>query len=178
MSVETTSARIAQMWRNLSADTSYSNIHIEKVFDSIPLVVLTAHLPAVIIFPGEATYDYEEFGEDMIAETRAYRSVLLLASAVAANYEEVGQLQLAPYFAAAKAYFAARPGLEDDSQADTPGNRQDVVYEAHITGDRGYVPFQWANGSDPNGPGGGLGLFHAVEFTHTTTEIDSITYQD
>lgn len=176
MSIETVTTRLALMWRNFS--TANPTLRIEKAFDELPLILTTNMLPAVLIFPRRATYDFGEFGEEIESETRDYGSVLCVAKAAATNTTELGQVKLMPYIRAVTTYFAARPGLEDDTHVDEPGNRQDVVYRARFTGDTGYLPFQWADGSDPRGPTGGLGIFHAVEFTHEVEEIIAITYVD
>lgn len=170
MSVLTTVARIALMWRNFATE---SGLRIEKAHDRIPRIIQPAELPGVMIFPSPATYNYDQYGEQVVSETRQYRSMLCVSAASLGNIE-TGQDFVENYFTPVRDYFAARPGLEDDTAADTPGNRQTVVARARLISDGGYILFEWPSAAS----GGSPALFHAIEFIHEVEELAHIEYQD
>lgn len=171
MTVVITVARLATMWRNFATE---SGLRIETAFDNIPRVIYPAQAPFVVIIPGEGRYNYDQYGEQVVSETRQYRCVLGVSIATLGNLE-TGQDVIEPYFSAVRDYFAARPGLEDDTATDVPGNRQTVVAKARILSDSGYFIFAYPSGlSDTEGEG----LFHAVEFLYEVEEIAHIQYED
>lgn len=168
MSVATTMTRFATVWKNYSLDSAGQ--HIEMVFDRIPRLLYPAHLPAVLVFPGAGTYNYDQYGENIVAETRSYRCVIAVSQATLGNME-TGEIMVEPYFDSVRDYFVARPGLEDDNASEP----QDIVCQARPTGDSGYFIFEYPAGL---ADGEGLGLFHAVDFTFEVKELASITYKD
>lgn len=168
MSVLTTMTRFAIVWQNFSADANGQRI--ETAFKTIPRIVSPAQLPCVIIFPREATYNYDDYGENIVSETRKYEAQLMVSSALLGN-EQTGEVIVEPYFSAVRDYFAARPGLEDDTETQP----RTVVEECHITGDSGYVKAEYPTGS---GSDVGMGIFHAIIFTFEVIEIASITFKD
>lgn len=168
MSVTTTIARFVQVWKNFSSDVN--GRRVETAFVNIPRVVYPAQLPCVIIFPRAAQYNYDEYGENIVSETRQYECQLMISSALLGN-EQTGEEAVEPYFSLVRDYFAARPGLEDD----TASEPQDVVMECHITGDSGYVQAEYPTGQ---GTDVGMGKFHAIIFTFEVIEIASITFKD
>lgn len=159
---------MVQVWKNFGSDAN--GRRIQTAFPNIPRTVQPAQLPAVIIFPGAATYDYDEYGENIVSETRKYRSLLLVSSALLGN-EQTGEENVEPYFSRVRDYFAARPGLEDD----TENEPHTVVVECHIVGDSGYVKAEYPTGT---GIEVGMGLFHAIEFNFEVEEVANITYKD
>ncbi len=168
MSVATTMTRMATVWKNYSLDANGQ--HIETAFDRIPRLIYPANLPAVLIFPGPATYNYDDYGENIVTETRSYRCVIA-ASQVTLGNMETGEVRVEAFFDSVRDYFAARPGLEDDNASEP----QDIVHKARIGNDSGYFIFEYPAGlADSEG----LGLFHAVDFTFEVIELASITYKD
>ena len=168
MSVTTTMTRFATVWQNYSDDANGQRI--EKTFDRIPRQIFPAHLPCVVIFPGAATYDKDQYGEQMVKETRQYKCVVAVSVATFGNME-TGETLVEPYFDTVRDYFAARPGLEDDNAVQP----QDRVMMSDIQGDGGYFIFEYPSG---NGEGSGLGIFHAVEFSFEIQELVKNTYKD
>lgn len=156
MSVTTTTTRIAAMWRNVEG--------ITKAFTDIPRVLLPVELPAVVIFPGAATYDTDAEGDNDVLETRVYQMNLYVEKA-AFGTENQAQIKVNPFFDRVRDYFLARPGLELDD-ATLP---QDVVYTARITGDSGFQIFEYPPGGDQ---------YAAISFTLQVQEWAAVAYQD
>lgn len=166
MSVTSTMTRLATVWQNFSVDDNGQ--HIETVFKRIPRVIFPAHLPCVLIFPRPATYDYDPYGENIIAETRIYRCVVCASQATLGNME-TGETFVENFFDKVRDYFAARPGLEDDNAAEP----QDVVCQSRPLGDGGYFIFEYPSSSDA-----GTDFFHATDFQFEVKELVSIIYKD
>jgi len=155
MSVVTTSARIAAMAALIPGITT--------AFPSIPRVVQDAELPAVVIFPGEATYDVDTFGDNDVVETRLYR-ILFLIQKAAYGTEDQAQVAIEPFFNTIRDYFLARPGLELTG-AMLP---QTVVYNATMLGDSGYQIIGYPQGSD----------YAAIEYRLQVVEFAEVNYAD
>lgn len=169
LGVDDISARFAVMWRNFSADAN--GLRIETAFDEIPFTLQAAMLPAVITFPGGATYNYDQYGETIVGETRTYRAVLHVATM---GNEETGKPGVEQYIQRVRNYFAARPGMEDDTQAQP----RTVVAMCRLINDEGYIFAQYPiGGLDRNGQPM-LGFFHAVAFNFEVETIYQITYKD
>lgn len=159
MSVDTTIVRMAAMWRNIPG--------IVTVFENIPRVIHPAECPCVVIFPGEATYDTDSMGDNDGIEPRTYRPTLFVRPTFM-GIEEQGQEEIEPFFALARDYFLARPGLELDGETE-PGV---VVYEARFRGDGGYQVLPYPTGATE------LMDFAAIEWRHEVKEWFNITYAD
>lgn len=106
---------------------------IQTAFTQIPRMVQDAQLPAMVIIPGPATYDYAVESAQILTETRVYQLVLLVQNAAFGTSGD-DQLQADPFFNAVRDYFAARPGLELDTQAEP---RIPAVLDAKLLGDGG-----------------------------------------
>lgn len=164
MTVSFVVARFATVWGNFSTDAD--GAHIETAFPRMPRNLIPAHLPAVITSPSRATHDYETWGSGARLETRRYRCVVVIQLALSGN-DEIGEVGVETYLDKVPDYFAARPGLKDDS-ASEPQNR---VHLAQLVEDGGYILFEYPSGSQ-------LKLFHAAEFFFDVQEINQITYKD
>lgn len=169
LGVDDITARFAVVWRNFSADAAGQ--HIEHAYDEIPRILSPAVLPCVITFPGQSTYNRDNYGEAM-EETRPYRCVLFIASATLGNLE-TGKAGVEPYITPALNYFAARPGLEDDTDT-LPRN---VVLDMEILNDEGYIISEYPIGIDGNNQPV-LGLFHGTAFNFEVKTVHQITYKD
>lgn len=106
---------------------------VQTAFPQIPRALQQAQLPAFVVFPGEATYDYVTLGEEMVLPSRVYNMILYLSEA---EFETSGQLEINadPFFEAVETYFFARPGLELDSEG---VNQSESQYRARLLGDGG-----------------------------------------
>lgn len=103
-------------------------------FEQIPYVLQDAQLPALVVFPGAATYDSKiEYGEQIDVDIRVYEMVLYISKAL---FGTQGQLQLEadPYFSSFRDAFNARPGLELPSQG---ANQTYSVLQTAMLGDGG-----------------------------------------
>ena len=158
MSVTTTTARLAALWRNIDG--------VQKVFDKIPRVVQDAELPAVIILPGEATYDTDAPGDNDVLITRTYRMLLLVFNA-GLGTEGKAQTAAEPFFDRVRDYFLARPGLELYGAADP----QVVEYNARLLSDSGFIYQAYPGGT--NSP-----EYGAIEFRQQVQTWASVVYQD
>lgn len=167
MSVSSVKTLFATVWQNFSADAT-NGLHLETVFNRTPRLIHPAHLPCVAIFEGPATYNYDQYGESIVSETRSYRCVVCVSLATLGN-QETGEVGVEPFFGKVKAYFAARPGLEDDN-ASLP---RTIVARARIAGDGGYVLFEYPSGSETL-----TDLYHAAEFNFDVLDLDPINYKD
>lgn len=154
MSVQTTRARLAAMYALVTGVT--------KAFPDIPRAVQDAELPAVVIWPGEATYDTDGMGDNEVLETRIYQGIVLVQN-VQLGTENQGQIVLDPFIDRIADYFLGRPGLELTG-ASPP---QVVVDEAKVPRDSGHI-IQNYGGVD----------YHAVIFYHEIKEVRVVTYQD
>lgn len=156
MTVVTTSARIAAMAALIPG--------IQTAFASIPRVVQDAELPAVVIFPGEATYDVDTFGDNDVVETRLYR-ILFLIQKAAYGTETQAQVAIEPFFNTIRDYFLARPGLELTG-ATLP---QVVVYDSVMLGDSGYQIIGYPDAQSS---------YAAIEYRLSVKEWSAVAYQD
>ncbi len=156
MSVVTTSARIAAMAQLIPG--------ITVAFPSIPRVVQDAELPAVVVFPGEATYDVDTFGDNDVVETRLYR-VLFLIQKAAYGTEDQAQVAIEPFFNTIRDYFLARPGLELTG-ATLP---QTVVYNSTMIGDSGYQIIGYPDQQSS---------YAAIEYRLSVIEFAEVNYAD
>lgn len=169
LGVDDITARFATLWRNFSNDANGK--HIEMAFDEIPRLLLPALLPAVITFPGNGIEDYD-YGETIIEETCSYRCVVFVSSVTLGN-EQTGKAGVEPYITPAITYFAARPGLEDDT-ASAP---QNIVGRSRVLNHEGYIISEYPIGSDDSGRPI-LGLFHSTAFNFEVKTVNKITYKD
>lgn len=159
MSVDTTTTRMAAMWRNIPG--------IQKAFDTIPRVILPAECPCVVFFPGEATYDTDTYGDNDGMEERIYRPTVFVRPAFMGVEGQV-QNEVEPFFERIRDYLLARPGLELDGETQ-PGV---VVYEARLMGDSGFQVISYPTASDQ------VADFGAIEFRQRVREWFTITYAD
>lgn len=155
MSVATTRPRIIAMWKQVTG--------VQKVYDNIPRVIQTAHLPAVIVFPGEMAFS--KIASDIGEDDRLYRSWLVLAE-FGLGTEAQSEIDADPWFDRIRDYFTARPGLELDNVAvgDLP---QDLVFNAEYEGDSGFTIRPYG-GKD----------YAVIESRLRVNELASIAYQD
>jgi hypothetical protein len=155
MSVATTRPRIIAMWKQVTG--------VGKVYDNIPRVIQTAHLPAVIVFPGEM--DLSQLATDLGEDNRLYRSWLFLAE-FGLGTEAQAELDADPWFDRVRDHFTARPGLELDNVAvgDLP---QELVFNTAFEGDSGFTIRPYG-GKD----------YAVIEFRLRVNELASIAYQD
>jgi hypothetical protein len=170
LTVSQVSARFATMWANFSNDDN--GLRIENAFPAIPRILNAALLPAVIPFPGNGVYTRDRYGEAIIGETRSYRCVLYVSSATMGNIQ-TGQTDVEGYFTPVRNYFAARPGMEDDTES-AP---KTVVAKLDILNDEGYIMAEYPIGINDTGQFT-LGLFHAIAFNFEVHTFDTVTYKD
>lgn len=157
MTVEIVTARLAAMGALITGVTTS--------FANIPRVLQDVELPALVVYPGAATYEYGPQGSDTVQETRAYDLTLYIAR-TAFGTETQGQVAVAPFFDRIRAYFAARPGLELDGAAE-PRVR---VYNALLTNDSGLQVIEY--------PAESGDTYFAISARVEVTELHDITYQD
>lgn len=101
-------------------------------FYEIPRVLQDGQLPAVVVFPGAAIYDKSnQFGEEIMSDTRIYEMVLYLAKALFGTQGAL-QIDADPYFTNVRNAFAARPGLELPSEG---ANQSYCVFNSMLLGD-------------------------------------------
>lgn len=91
---------------------------VQTAFTNIPRELQDAQLPAFVVFPGPATYDRDTLGESMLLIVREYNLILYVNNAQFGT-EGQTQIEVDPFFDAVWTYFAARPGLELDSEGPT-----------------------------------------------------------
>jgi len=160
MSEATTRARIAAMWGEINGvRTAYANI---------PRVLQDAALPGAVVFPGRATHSKSDLGEQLIHEIRVYRMVLYLSKAA---FGTEGQLEIEtdPFFDTVLQHFAARPGLELNSEG---ANQTYSVLTVELLNDTGLVvgPYPLS--------GQGSDEYVQVGWDLQVEEIIEITYED
>lgn len=156
MTVQETTERIATLCGNIEG--------VRTAFTQIPRIISNAQVPAVVIFPGEATYDVTTMGEQMVLEPRIYRIVLFYAEA-AFGTQGQSQIGIEPMFTRIRDYFLARPGLSLPDDAS-------VIYDATMQGDSGFQLIDYASGQDK------LTQWAAIEFRLEVREVSPILYQD
>lgn len=156
MSVELTTTRIAELCGNVEG--------VRTAFQQIPRIISNAQVPAVVVFPGEATYDTTTLGEQMVLEVRIYRIVLFYAEA-AFGTQGQQQIGIEPLFTRIRDYFLARPGLSLPTE-------DRVIYDATMQGDAGFQIVDYPSGTDKTTS------FAAIEFRLECREVSKILYQD
>lgn len=159
MSVVTTIARMKEMWQLIPG--------VVTAYKSIPRVILPAECPAVVFFPGEATFDLTTYGDNDGMETRVYRPTLFIRPAFMGIEEQV-QEEVEPFFDRVRDYLLARPGLEIDGETE-PG---EAVYDAALLGEGGYQVIPYPSSANE------VTDFAAIEWRHQVKEIFGITYRD
>lgn len=123
--------RLAALWREIEG--------IRTAFDTIPRVIQPAQCPAVIIFPGEATYDLSTQGEQAVRDDRIYRMVLFYAPAAFGTATQQ-QTNLTPFLDTVRDFFVGRPGLA------LAGQPRNVIGTSQTQGDSGYQVIDYATG--------------------------------
>jgi len=149
MSISTTTQRLAAMYALIPG--------INKTFAYVPRILSPAQLPAVIIEPGEASYDIAAQGFDMVMETRVYRGHFYFDLALFGTEQQL-ESTLLPLIDSIIDYFLQRPGLELDT-ADDP---QVVVFDSTLLRDSGFIEKQYPSGNDTSKTYGGFVFYHQV----------------
>lgn len=159
MSEQTTRLRIANMWASING--------VVTPFLQIPRVLQDAQLPASVVFPGQATYDTDTLGDQMVLETRTYDMVLYVANAA---FDTSGQLEIQtdPFFAAVRDYFLARPGLELDGEG---AHQVEIQFNSQLLGDGGLQV-------GPYPLSGGTTDYIQIRWQLRVQEVAAITYHD
>lgn len=160
MSESATRTRIAHMLGEING--------IVTPFVNIPRRLQDAQLPASVVFPGRATHSKTDLGEQLIAENRIYKIVLYINNA---EFGAAGQteIQADPFFDTVIQHFAARPGLELDSEG---ANQTYSVLTTALLGDSGLTV-----GSYPLAGQGG-DEYIQISFDLQVQEIIEIVYHD
>lgn len=162
-SMNVTRTRIAHMCGEISG--------IRTAFVNIPRKLLKAQLPATVVFPGRATHSKSSLGEQMIDETRIYKIVLYVDEA-AFGSEGQTELETDPFFDSVLQHFAARPGLELDSE----GAQQSVsVLNAQLSADGGLVvgPYPFPSAGPEPSPD-----YVQIQWDLQVEDIVEINYED
>lgn len=159
MSEVTTRKRIAAMWGEINGvRTAYANI---------PRALQDAALPGAVVFPGRATHAKDET-EAFIHETRIYRMVLYIEKA-AFGTEGQGEIDADPFFDSVLLHFAARPGLELNSEG---AQQSESVLDAEMLTDGGLQvgPYPLAGQGTPD--------YIQIAWDLQVTELIEVNYQD
>jgi hypothetical protein len=110
MTISTTPARIV----SLADGQTYlvgSETYTLHGFDPPPAKAPdTAQLPALYVYTGRGTYDYEYYGDDEVREVREYRIQLAVLPTAEATPELI-ETRCRAAIAAVRAIYAARPSL-------------------------------------------------------------------
>jgi hypothetical protein len=154
MSVTTTTARIAAIYTTITG--------IKKAVDFAPRVLLPVDCPAVIIIPGESTYDTDTLGDDDVLETRTYRATLFYGQTLL-NTETAQQTGLIALLDNIRDTLIARPGLELIGS-------DEIVADHKLLSDSGVTLTQYPTGKEQ------LSDFWTVEFRHQVQEVATIAY--
>lgn len=149
MTISTTTQRLAAMYALIPG--------INKSFAYVPRILSPAQLPAVIIEPGEASYEIAPQGFDMVMETRIYRGNMFWDKALFGTEQQL-ESSLLPLIDSIIDYFLQRPGLELDT-ADDP---QVVVFDSTILRDSGFIERTYPDGGTTPGVFGGFVFYHQV----------------
>ncbi len=158
MTVSTTVTRLAAMYELIPGITT--------AYVNIPRTLQTAQLPAIVIEPGEASYD-DAFGDGMVMSTEIYRATLFYDNAKFGT-ETQSESGLLPLIDSIKDYFFQRPGLQLDTLSDP---ESDVVYNAKLLRSGGYRILSYPTGGDKQAD------FATVTFFHQVMELSQITSQ-
>lgn len=157
MTVATTTTRLSQMYRLIPGITT--------AYTYIPRTLQTAQLPAIVIEPGQAAYDTDNWGTEMVMSIETYRATLFYDQALFGT-ETQSETGLLPLIDSIKTYFFQRPGLQLDTLSDP---QADVVFNAKIVGSSGYRIQSYPVGGDK------VADFATVSFTHQVSELSQIT---
>jgi hypothetical protein len=160
MSESTTRKRIVNMWSNVTG--------VRTWFYQIPRKLLDAQLPAVVVFPGAATYDTDIEGEQIVIDTRLYEMCLYIERA-SLDTEGQGEINADPFFDAVRDYFLARPGLELDSEG---AHQSESQFDSALLGDSGLSvgPYPLSGQDSPN--------YIQIRFRLQVKELAAVTYHD
>ena len=158
MSEQTARVRIAEMCSSVSG--------VVTAFTQIPRVLQDAQLPASVVFPGEATYDRQAMGEQMVLETRIYNLVLYVCNA-AFDTQGMIEIKTDPFFVDVRDYFMARPGLELDRQGD---DQSESAFLAVLLGDGGLQVGPYPIGGDKD--------YVQIRWRLQVQEVAAINYRD
>lgn len=142
---------------------------VRTAFTNIPRVLQDAQLPAFVIFPGPATFDTYEEGQDIVKETRLYRLTLYVQNAA---FGTTGDLEINtdPFFTSVRDFFLARPGLELDTD---PNPKIPSAFNAKLLGDGGYQI-----GPYPLTGGAGTTDYIQIAWQLQVIELAQINYAD
>lgn len=123
----------------------------------VPRILTPEMLPAVIIFPGEATYDVPIAGETNVLVTRLHRATLFydLAAFGTESQSETGLIALVDSIAL---YFLGRPQLELDTQSEP----KEIVFRAQLLRDSGFTVLNYATASDTEKSFATWTFYHSV----------------
>ena len=160
MSIKTTRIRIAAM-----LDANKATLDITTAYSLIPRSIPDAHLPATVVMAGPAADDTDQAGDETNTEVRTYE-VHIFTERAAFGAEGEYQDNVEDLIEQIKGHFRARPGLELEGESEP----QTVVYDAHVTGDRGMQFKLWG------GPEGQEYIGSTVLLS--VTELSGVTYQD
>lgn len=149
MTIATTTRRLADMYALIPG--------VSKSFAYVPRILSPAQLPAVVIEPGEASYEIAPQGFDMVMETRIYRAHFYFDLALFGTEQQL-ESTLLPLIDSIIDYFLQRPGLEL-ATADEP---QVVVFDSTILRDSGFIEKQYPSGNDTPKTYGGFVFYHQV----------------
>lgn len=159
MTVSTTTQRLAAMYALIPG--------INKTFAYIPRILSPAQLPAVIIEPGEASYDMFMESPDTVMETRVYRGNFFFDLALFGT-EQQTESGVLPLIDSIIDYFLQRPGLELDGATEP----QVVVFDSTMLRDGGFVRIDYPAGGDK------VTTFGGFVFSHQVRELRRNAFKD
>lgn len=165
MSESTTRQRIAAMWGGISG--------ISTAFPTIPRALQDAQLPASVVFPGAASHNRNTDNasdNQTIEDIRIYKMVLYIENAAFGTEGEL-VVDADPYFDAVLNHFAARPGLELDSQFP---NQAESVFDAVLLRDNGLQVGPYPLGAQ----GRPAHDYIQIQWDLQVTELINIVYED
>lgn len=157
MTVATTTLRLKAMYELIPG--------VKTAYAYIPRTLLAAQLPAIVIEPGQAAYDTDNWGTEMVMSIETYRATLFYDQSLFGT-ETQSESGLLPLIDSIKTYFFQRPGLQLDT---LPDPEADVVFNAKLIGNSGYRIQSFPTGKDT------LTDFATVSFTHQVSELSQIT---
>lgn len=157
MTIATTTVRLAAMYQLLLDNTAGITPNVKRAFPYIPRILSPAQLPAVVIEPGEASYEIAPQGFDMVMETRIYRAHFYFDLALFGTETQLESMLL-PLIDSIIDYFLQRPGLELDG-ADEP---QIVVFDSTLLRDGGFTQKEYPTGNSTSSIFGGFTFYHQV----------------
>lgn len=141
MTVAFTMERMAEILEQLMAANGgpLSSNQLRTVFPTIQRVLQDADLPALCIFPRNATYDRNTFGASIVSELRNYDIDYVFSRADAGAVGD-SQSSIELTITDIADFLLARPGLWDTT-ADQP---EEVQFDSGLTGDTGYSDIKYA----------------------------------